>query len=729
MTNSTNIPSAIALSVLWMVLLLTRSTAVAQESSDVLQAAAQRSPAAATVLEMPREEPADAITVVLTLFNLGEHDAAAEVLKQTIASESEDAKLARVATKLGAARLLRLAGAAGEEQLPGAREFVEKCLAAAAKQAADPQRLTKLIGDLSAENDETRVAARHDLAATGLPAAEACLSQLATVEEPAVRTQLLLTLAEMSPLVDPLLIAALDQGRGRFQRDIAELAGHLHLRPAIPWLTTLAAGGTQDTMLIGAAQTALLKMGLPLPDESDAIALVRREIERLESGIATDPRAAEDTLWWSWSPENKRITSQELPLPERRSLALARLSKNFLELPGSPPEDRLVAVVTVLEAASLLDGSPTAGNAELVASLSSEEISSALDLALQTRRSGAAVACINLLAKRKADEAFTSFTGQPRPLVRAVRNGNPEVQFAALKAIMELDPQQSFAGASFVAPALWNVAAGAGTRQAVVGAPAPVHAEDWAGMLRSLGYDATPATSGIGLVQAALAAPRLEIILVDSDIGRPLVREVLFQLRSQPQMAKVPVAILCANPDLELGRDLAEKDDRLLAVSLPHSDEAMKSLVTRLVKLSSQHADAEERLSRASQALEWIGHLLATGGPCDELLRGADVLEQTVYRPMLTKPSLAAMAVAGTADSQGVLADFASQATQPVEMRRLAAEEFNQSVQTVGCLLTAEEIVRQYDRYNASEAADADTQEILGQILDALEGKASAASP
>lgn len=55
--------------------------------------------------------------------------------------------------------------------------------------------------------------------------------------------------------------------------------------------------------------------------------------------------------------------------------------------------------------------------------------------------------------------------------------------------------------------ALWFFAAGAGTEQAVVGAPNPNHANDWAGNLRALGYDATPTFTGIELVRQAVAAP------------------------------------------------------------------------------------------------------------------------------------------------------------------------------------------------------------------------------
>jgi hypothetical protein len=77
----------------------------------------------------------------------------------------------------------------------------------------------------------------------------------------------------------------------------------------------------------------------------------------------------------------------------------------------------------------------------------------------------------------------------------------------------------------------------------------------------------------------------------------------------------------------------------------------------------------------------------------------------------------------GTATSQQLLVDMASTPTQPIALRRQAADALAVSVQQAGKLLTSQEILRQYDRYNASETADADTQAVLGQVLDIFEAK------
>jgi hypothetical protein len=43
-------------------------------------------------------------------------------------------------------------------------------------------------------------------------------------------------------------------------------------------------------------------------------------------------------------------------------------------------------------------------------------------------------------------------------------------------------------------------------------------------------------------------------------------------------------------------------------------------------------------------------------------------------------------------------------------------------------LLTTDQILLQYNRYNASETADADTQRVLGSLLDTIESRRTGAS-
>jgi hypothetical protein len=123
----------------------------------------------------------------------------------------------------------------------------------------------------------------------------------------------------------------------------------------------------------------------------------------------------------------------------------------------------------------------------------------------------------------------------------------------------------------------------------------------------------------------------------------------------------------------------------------------------------------------AKYAIAWLADLLARPGSFYDLHRVAPMIEAALYQPELAEKSIASLALLGTPVSQRALVDYASRASLPLAARQQAAAAFQQSVARSGILLTDEEMLRQYDRYNASATADADTQKVLSAILDTLE--------
>ncbi|HEY1785266.1 MAG TPA: hypothetical protein VGG30_06935, partial [Pirellulales bacterium] len=81
------------------------------------------------------------------------------------------------------------------------------------------------------------------------------------------------------------------------------------------------------------------------------------------------------------------------------------------------------------------------------------------------------------------------------------------------------------------------------------------------------------------------------------------------------------------------------------------------------------------------------------------------------------------------AAAQRALVELANESPLPLEARRVGAVAFGRNVRRHGVHLTAIEIRKQYDRYNASRLQDEGTQKILGSILDAIEGRAAGAEP
>jgi len=77
----------------------------------------------------------------------------------------------------------------------------------------------------------------------------------------------------------------------------------------------------------------------------------------------------------------------------------------------------------------------------------------------------------------------------------------------------------------------------------------------------------------------------------------------------------------------------------------------------------------------------------------------------------------------GSPAVQRALVDTASQNARPLPVRQAAAAAFTTAVAERGLLLSREEILRQYERYNQSELLARSTQKLLASILDTIEAR------
>jgi len=685
----------------------------------------------AAVLDLPRQTPAQQFEVIATLIELRRNDVAALLVPSFLATELDDAQRAALVQQFGSARfmkLIRLDAPAAEGEpagdLAGMRAFAQACLDAAAAEASDPARLKQLIAGLSAATEEERYAARVDLRATGDPGIIAAVNALAAAKTPEARGHVMAALAEMRPAVDAPLIAVLAEGRGQVRADAATLAGRMRMRAALPWLTALAVSSDATAP---AALKSLTSLGLAPPTPAEAQVLIENEIANLES-MPIDGEGDVVDAWWTWDPQAEQLTATVFNGRQRRTLERARWAR-ALAMAGAlaNPDSQRRIVLDAIEEAELLGRAPAPEIAQQLTAMSPADLSATLAAAMKVDRPLAAIQIAGAIAARKDLSVLISPNGQPAPLAAALKQRDRDLRFAALQAIMQLNPQHTFAGASFVPKALWYFAAGAGEPAAVVAAPNFPLATSWAGQLRGVGYDAMPARTGREAIFTAVdpaVAPRLAIIVLDSDISDPTVREVVYQLHSADRTAAVPILIAASVEHYSAAQDIAAHDPLVLATPRPTNDAALAAAVERTLALSARPlADPARRTEQAALALEWIAKLLAADAPYDELRRDGALVQRSVFVKELVEPSIRVLAVLGTVDSQTALVDYASALTLPIETRRAAAEALAANFRRYGIRLTRAQVLAQYDRYNASETADADTQAVLGGILDLIEKK------
>jgi hypothetical protein len=180
---------------------------------------------------------------------------------------------------------------------------------------------------------------------------------------------------------------------------------------------------------------------------------------------------------------------------------------------------------------------------------------------------------------------------------------------------------------------------------------------------------------------------------------------------------------------LEHAHSIAAEVPLTLVFSRPHDLKGMESDVAKLRALAGRSlvtpAEAEQQ---TLQALAWISELADRQRSIYDLRRLDRAVLASLSTPSLATAAADALARLDTSRGQLAIVELASAPTTPLATRQALVKSLVESIQRKGILLTSYEIVRQYDRYNASEQADTETQQVLAAILDAIEEPTRAAT-
>jgi hypothetical protein len=669
----------------------------ATPASEVVPAL-ETNPAVRAALELPREEPADYLQAIGWLVELGRPELARPILEELTRLPLTDAQRAALVEEFGSSRMLQLARA--KELAPAGAQFADSCMAAAAAAANDPRRLSQLVSRLTDASAEVRQLARNDLAAAGQSGVIATLEALARETDPARRSALSAAAADMSPRVVGPLLAMLSTNDPELRAEVGSLLQRLGIVQAVPLLPTS----------VDRAERHL-----------------STAISRYLAG--TPPFAADEdnrVELWHWNDSTRKLSAALYPADDARVIWLARLARALAQLRPGRRDYRQQAWLFGLEAAGLV-GSP----ASPLSGIETGVVNDVLSDALEANYVHAAVGALNELGRRRDSGVLYTHDGQPSPLARALAHPDRRVRFAALRAIMAIEPTSPYPGSSRLPEVLAWFARGTAERRALVAMPTNLAATDLAGMLAAHQLDAEATNRGRDAVEMAGEVADLDMIFVDMDILAPGIRQVLFELRTtNPATGRTPIAILAADGRLEAAEGLAGEHDRMIAVPRPHSPETVARIVDELNSFTARDsAPSDVRVAEQVQAMTWLAQLLERERKFYDLHRAAPEIEAALNQPAAAITAVSSLARLGTPESQIRLLNFASQTGLPGSTRAKAAEAFRASVDENGLLLTTEQILAQYERYNASANADAETQQILGALLDAIESRRDALRP
>lgn len=677
------------------------------------------------VVESDRQAPADYLRDVLVLLDLGEPELARPIFEELTALDLSDEQRAALVSEFGTARVHRVARSAALGE--AADEFARRCVAAAGQRATDPERLARLVDQLAAGDAAERREALVDLQFAGAAGVEFALARLASADDQERRSLLRAALVRMAPLSTPALTAALDASTDEVRKHAAWALGELRAAQAAPHLAALAYL-EHDTPAGRAARWAVEQIaGEPFDPRGAALVVAAALENTLEGTLPGRPNAEGFIRVWLWDDQAKRPQSAELAQRGARMARAAGLAADLWRLDPTNAARERQALALRLHAEWLLReqlGAAAQVAGPRASETSAAQLSGALRVALERELTGGAIALCAALAQRGEPGVLYSPDGEPTPLAQALTASHPAVRFAALEAVMTLGPPSPFPGSSNVGSALTHFAHSSGASVAVVAMPATRQAATVAGQLATAGVEGL--ATNLGQEASTLAAGRadVEFVLVDMAILRPRVREVLFRLRRQPETANLPIGLLAPDGRLAEAKRLAYEHERVAVFPRPHTTEATVAIAEALQESTPLGTPGpSRRAEQAAAAARWIRTLLAQGPSYYNLRGHSEELLAAVSRTADVETAIASLAHLGTPASQLDLVNYASQDVLPIGVRERAAEAFERSVEQHGVLLTSDAILRQYDRYNASENADQATQGVLGSVLDAIESQ------
>lgn len=662
------------------------------------------------LLRLPRETPIHYVDATLSLLDLGERDRAESIAAELVALDLPNEDRIALVREAGAARLLRLASEA-----PATAAWVDATLRVAEAANRSPDRLRRLIAELTGGDAAAARAALLAIEQTGSAGVAACLEAMRSTDNATHAARLREALVALYPEPGPSLVVALEDENPGVRTEAAYAWGRLaeldRLRSPLPAALLLAPAmlRPQEDPFGQAARWSLQQTTGAFT--TPGVDRIDDAIEDLLAGTLPFNADADGTLAWPTADSSK---TERLPARGVAIRIAAKLAEDAAKLRvGDASAERRALLLSLEAGRAVTDG-------DRLSQLPTSEVCEALRTALDRRFAAAAAGCCGLLGERRDAAALYGYRGVS-PLARALDSASDSVRFAALQAISAIDPPGPFPGSSQVVETLAYFAAGEGSRQAVTAAPQLARAATAASYLAVAGYEATPVNNGYEAIEYATASPDVELILLDVDTMRPSARETLFRLRRTPGAADKPIGLLAADGRYGAAQALADEHggaaEGVLVSARLRSPDGARAFVERLAGLrSTDSPTSEQRRERGAWAREWITRLLDEG-PAFYRVRD--------HAPRLMAvsggASLDALAAMGTPPSQVELAERASRGAAAIDNRRAAADAFAASVRRHGVLLTSDEILRQYDRYNASETADSETQAVLGSVLDAIE--------
>ena len=613
------------------------------------------------------------------------------------------------------------------ELQPIGRTVGEFVLRGAQQGLQSPERYDSLLRSLNSDDISARNKALRQLRTIGEPAIANILNAFTQdnrVDEfPGLRSALQ---ALSTELPAPIIAAAMANDPQVKLEAIRALA-KVNSKEALSVLYLAIVASQQNELIRTTALEILTKRaGLQL-DFSQIEAWFHRETVNSLQNKRDPVLVRQPSNTWIWDNKLQKVVSQPSNVATDRCRRASHFARGLYESNPQVSANRHLYLLTQLELAKRIAGPSTAiDSSEQIKKLhlSTAETNELLHLAIKRKLFPAATACCEILKSMGDVSVLTQLSGNYPPLTHAILSGERSVQFAALDAISQLDPQQAFPGSSHAVTLAVYLASGSGQPAALVGHHRLDIAQNYAASIASSGLRGESAMTGKQLFEIATTNSDVEIILISDTITSPGYYSLIQQLRSDWRTSQTPIAFLYSDARRSQRAALQLERNNVTVLPFTSTADLIATSVDRMVnQVSTFRQDRAERNRQARVAVQWLAKVAKNRSAYSffDLGRHQARIQQLIYQPGFSTPVTEILANIATPQAQRQLLDFASENGLPIQQRQIAVEAFQDAVKRAGILLTTDEIMLQYNRYNASETQPKETQQLLGSVLDIIE--------
>jgi hypothetical protein len=688
-------------------------------------------------------------------------------LRKLLATPTEPEEFARIAEQLGSRKLLSIAN--HPEFAPQGREAVVKIFEEAKKYWQDEKTVAQSLEEwqdlekTTSPNQKTTYSPPLKPLRALWKGNNVSLAQLleklgSTQNENEIDELLAVILSFSTEGRESLAVCLRSDNAVLVANSARGLASSIHADELFLLFPTLFATSPISEEQRHQVLQLLQKRHLKIPNSEDASAiLLARANDYFEKNRSLKPGFDGYVRFWNWDEKEKKPNYIQMLLPAAYRSFAFRYADHAYRIKPEIQEIRRLYLAAFFEQTAYNNGRDAPfdlealGVNEFVRKVEPEPkqqqilLEQVLRDSLSKEHFAAAQVSAMLLGGLGDVKSLLlrgSSDGKPGLLVQAVIAKDRRVRFAALEAVMRLQPAEPYPGSSFVSESLIWFSRADGQRVLISAHPKQSSAARTAGYFIGCGYDGELATTCRSAMQLAAETPDTELLVVDMLTSEPPVRDLVQEMRNDARTADIPAAVLSNDatllesaPNIQ-NRPTMQKIDRLIpnapfSVSLSQiyprliNDEGAKWINDDLFeKTGIEPVLPAVRLEQARKALGWIKTVIENAQEGRKIYHFEE-LEDAVYRALRSEvrvvQGLELAAVIRSAAVQAALYEVAANSVYPPELREKAATFFGKSLDSFGVLLRGQQIQRLYDRYNASEFEPKETQELLGKLIDLVE--------